>query len=307
MLNDSFHTFSAEYFTFSQLLFFIYLYHISPCMKPMIPSIYPDIPMHHLKMDYRHFPHSNQVPFKVVTYSGNLSFHQTTMQSMIKNIPQVRANNLPELMGRHNVALSAEAKCFRPVSLQSNSALVLNPSFKNSSMFTARSAQSGHLRKDPSVSNVITPHPFPAVLHPISQHPFHQQTSPVYRSASPSQLSPSTWIQRETFQLQPRPSQPIAPHDFTSTNLPFSPIFSNATPLYKTYGKSQGDNNHDASQINLFEQYTTPTPSLPSTSHTPQPQVNPYAQDSTTLGVAAYYQGSNNYPQPVRHCPLPKP
>lgn len=62
----------------------------------------------------------------------------------------------------------------------------------------------------------------------------------------------------------------------------------------------QAETNHDlGSQTNLFEQFTTNTPSLPSTSHTPQPQVNPYTQDASSLGVAAFYSGSGNYPVPV--------
>lgn len=62
----------------------------------------------------------------------------------------------------------------------------------------------------------------------------------------------------------------------------------------------QAENNHDlGSQTNLFEQFTTNTPSLPSTSHTPQPQVNPYNQDASSLGVAAFYSGSGNYSVPV--------
>ncbi|MCJ1348224.1 PAB-dependent poly(A)-specific ribonuclease subunit 3, partial [Peltigera leucophlebia] len=65
---------------------------------------------------------------------------------------------------------------------------------------------------------------------------------------------------------------------------------------------SSVENNHDlGSQSNLFEQFTTNTPSLPSTSHTPQPQVNPYTQDASSLGVAAFYPGSSNYSLPLQH------
>lgn len=49
-----------------------------------------------------------------------------------------------------------------------------------------------------------------------------------------------------------------------------------------------------------FDQFTTATSVISSTSHTPQPQVNPYAQDSNGLGLASYYQTSNSFTHPGR-------
>lgn len=61
----------------------------------------------------------------------------------------------------------------------------------------------------------------------------------------------------------------------------------------------QAENTPDVPHSNQFDQYGTSTPLIASASHTPQPTINPYAQDSGPLGVPTYFQGQSNYSQPV--------
>ncbi|MCJ1428634.1 PAB-dependent poly(A)-specific ribonuclease subunit 3 [Sticta canariensis] len=91
--------------------------------------------------------------------------------------------------------------------------------------------------------------------------PFHQQYSPVRHFAGPARQGPNVQI----------PSGP-------SRNV---------------------ESSHDASHVNPFEFIPhTSTPNLPSTSHTPQPQANPYVQETNSM---TYYQGSNNFSQPLQY------
>ncbi|KAI4268722.1 MAG: hypothetical protein L6R38_007738 [Xanthoria sp. 2 TBL-2021] len=68
--------------------------------------------------------------------------------------------------------------------------------------------------------------------------------------------------------------------------------YNNAIPP----GSFQPDQNGD-SQSTLFDHYT-PTPSNQPAA---QSQINPYAQDGSTMGSGAYFQSSANYPQQLQH------
>ncbi|KAL8997112.1 MAG: hypothetical protein Q9169_003548 [Polycauliona sp. 2 TL-2023] len=68
--------------------------------------------------------------------------------------------------------------------------------------------------------------------------------------------------------------------------------YSNAIPP----GSFQTDHNGD-SHPTVFDHYT-PTSSSQTTS---QSQINPYAQDGSSMGSGAYFPGSTNYPQQLQH------
>lgn len=75
-------------------------------------------------------------------------------------------------------------------------------------------------------------------------------------------------------------------------------VFIQAEIFHSTDKHLQVESSHDASHVNPFEFIPqTSTPNLPSTSHTPQPQANPYVQETNAM---TYYQGSHNFSQPVR-------
>lgn len=67
----------------------------------------------------------------------------------------------------------------------------------------------------------------------------------------------------------------------------------------KTDRFEQAEPHNGTSQADPFDPYPTVATSIASASHTPQPQTNPYVQDPGPLGVAAYFQGSSNFSQPV--------
>ena len=67
----------------------------------------------------------------------------------------------------------------------------------------------------------------------------------------------------------------------------------------KTNRFKQAEPHNGTSQADPFDPYPTVSASIVSASHTPQPQTNPYVQDPGSLGVAAFYQGSGNFSQPV--------
>ena len=63
----------------------------------------------------------------------------------------------------------------------------------------------------------------------------------------------------------------------------------------------QGETNGAMATANPYDPFTAATPSLATANHaTHQPQVNPYTQDTNNIGGASYYQGQNNFAQPVR-------
>ncbi|KAL8983971.1 MAG: hypothetical protein Q9205_001943 [Flavoplaca limonia] len=68
--------------------------------------------------------------------------------------------------------------------------------------------------------------------------------------------------------------------------------YNNAIPP----GSFQADQNGD-SHPTVFDHYT-PTPTHQPTS---QSQINPYAQDSSTMGSGTYFPGTTNYPQQLQH------
>ena len=78
---------------------------------------------------------------------------------------------------------------------------------------------------------------------------------------------------------------------------PFVPSHSSSSnqSFYKAQASFQVDNDAGIPQPNFFEPYASNTVTPGHT--TPQPQVNPYAQDASSLAGSAYYQGSGGYPQ----------
>ena len=135
-------------------------------------------------------------------------------------------------------------------------------------------------------------------------------------------LGPDTGTSPDTFQQQ----LPHTTHDHLSMYNQFRPIFlqnpsithdtsvptdipvnqssayffpshslSSNQPFHKAQESLQIENNDEISQPNFFEPYP-PATSTPAHA-TPQPQVNPYAQDANGLTGSAYFQGSNSYGQ----------
>ncbi len=118
---------------------------------------------------------------------------------------------------------------------------------------------------------------------PIPQQypPMHNQTRPLYMHA-PTLTHSMSFHNDNSF------GQSTA-YVFPSHS------FSSNQPFHKAQGCFQVENNDDISQSSFFEPYA---PGTPTPNHaTPQPQVNPYAQDANGLGGPAYFQGSNNYAQ----------
>ena len=71
--------------------------------------------------------------------------------------------------------------------------------------------------------------------------------------------------------------------------------------IYHAQRMYQGENNGAMTTPNPYDPFTASTPSLATSNHaTHQAQVNPYTQDTNTMGGASYYQGQNNFAQPVR-------
>ena len=117
---------------------------------------------------------------------------------------------------------------------------------------------------------------------PLAQHPpIYNQTRPLH-SDTPRSM-------RSTAIHSNGPFEPISAHVFPSHSL------SSNQPFHKAQSSFQIENNDEISQPNFFESFASAT-STPAHA-TPQPQVNPYAQDANGLAGPAYYQGSNNYAQ----------
>lgn len=117
-------------------------------------------------------------------------------------------------------------------------------------------------------------------------HSFSSATSPTFKRPLPYSRSLSSF---------PMPKS----HDYH-----FNPLESNRSSHSQPaetgmlncvdQGSFQPDQNGD-SQSTLFDHYT-PTPSNQPAA---QSQINPYAQDGSTMGSGAYFQSSANYPQQV--------
>lgn len=111
--------------------------------------------------------------------------------------------------------------------------------------------------------------------------PMYNQTRPLYMH-SPSLTSSMPFQNNNSFSQS---SACVFPSHSFSSNQPF----------HKAQESFQIENNDDISQTNFFEPYA---PATPTPNHaTPQPQVNPYAQDANGLSGQPYYQGSNSFTQ----------
>lgn len=124
--------------------------------------------------------------------------------------------------------------------------------------------------------------------------PFHHQYSPVHHSAPPVRWSPfvQTPSGLSRLYVQPQNVESLYPRVSASQFHPSTRSF------YRAHNHLQGESSHDSSHVNPFDFIPqTSTPNLPSASHTPQPQANPHVQETNSM---TYYQGSNNFSQPVR-------
>lgn len=134
--------------------------------------------------------------------------------------------------------------------------------------------------------------PYSLVVNGNHPPPKSSRLSPKAVNAAPFKPKGST----------PAPTAPI----FTPSAKPYNPSAPDwVAPDVQDFVQQPYDNlsivesSHDASHVNPFEFIPqTSTPNLPSTSHTPQPQVNPYVQESNSM---TYYQGSNNFSQPLQY------
>lgn len=101
----------------------------------------------------------------------------------------------------------------------------------------------------------------------------------------------------------PYPSQ--APHPFRWNGGNFFPyaLPTGSQQTYHAQPTFQGESNGAMTAANPYDPFTAATPSLATANHaTHQAQVNPYTQDTNSMGGASYYQGQNNFAQPVRLC-----
>lgn len=125
------------------------------------------------------------------------------------------------------------------------------------------------------------PDAFQQQLSPAPHPPMYNQTRPLYSDTS--RVAHSTAFHSNG------PFEPISASVFPSHSL------SSNQQFHKAQGFFQIENNDEISQPNFFEPFASAT-STPAHA-TPQPQVNPYAQDANSLAGPAYYQGSNSYAQ----------
>lgn len=289
-------------------------------------------------MHYQYSPLGNPESFWDVRSNGNLSFYPSDLQPF-KNKNAHRGPDLPRNQafwnGPHPMIYNGE-KGHCPNPRQLNQEFTpgtysdkLSP-FCNSRPYSRSSDYLVHPTHSTGSSNSFSNSYEPTLQRSFGGLPIHWSTSP-NPLGSPTR-------EHESFSFQPTTSRNDMPVNPSSTNSPWTEGFSSSNALHQaserllkaqnlakrqrahaervsTFQISftskndknnaytinlQAENNHElGSQTNLFEQFTTNTPSLPSTSHTPQPQVNPYNQDASSLGVAAFYSGSGNYSVPV--------
>lgn len=124
--------------------------------------------------------------------------------------------------------------------------------------------------------------------------PFHQQYSPIRQFASPVRHAPFVQVPSELSHSY------VSPQDLEYLNSAFPPsqFHPCEQSFYRAHNHLQVESSHDSSLVNPFEFIPqTSTSNLPSASHTPQPQANPYVQETNSM---TYYQGSNSFSQPVR-------
>ena len=105
---------------------------------------------------------------------------------------------------------------------------------------------------------------------------------------------------RPTFLQTPSDTHDISisnhtPIDQSPASVLPSHSLSSSQPFHKAQGSFQIENNDEIPQPSFFEPYA-PVSATPAHT-TPQPQVNPYAQDANGLTGSAFYQSSNSYTQ----------
>ncbi|KAI4196107.1 MAG: hypothetical protein LQ350_006770 [Teloschistes chrysophthalmus] len=132
---------------------------------------------------------------------------------------------------------------------------------------------------------------------------------PRHLQAWESPSAQDIWFdQRSLSQCSPLQSMPHVLHD---PRMLFQPNilniayhnhqFRNEMLNHTGQGTFQTDQNGDSPHSNVFDHYT-PTPSVPTQNHsTATPQINPYAQDGSTMSSSAYFPGGTNYPQQLQH------
>ena len=109
---------------------------------------------------------------------------------------------------------------------------------------------------------------------------------------------PQVYHQAYPFDVNAPGSSPSMPFHNSNHSLgPFFPSHSSSSnqPFHKAQESFQVENTDAIPQANYFEPYAS-TSATPAHT-TPQPQVNPYAQDTSSLAGPTYYQGSGNYTQ----------
>lgn len=146
-----------------------------------------------------------------------------------------------------------------------------------------------------------------AYSHP---HPFHYTPSPEPRAVAyppqshphlPAQPHQSDGGKMYPIPLYQYPSE--VPHPLQWVGGSFSPyaLRSGSQQTYHAQQIYQGESNGAITTANPYDPFTAAAPSLAAANHaTHQSQVNPYTQDTNNMGGASYYQGQNNFAQPVR-------
>ena len=201
----------------------------------------------------------------------------------------------------HVKSLSVDAAPFQP-----------DPNYHTPSA-KARAAASAsqslpHLRAQPRHFDSGQMLPFPPYYTP-SPGPYEPEWDggpfPPYYTPSPGPHEPE-------WNGGPIPSYytpSLGPHEPEWNGGRFSPYAPHAphaphTGFQQTYHAQrvyQGESNGAMTTANPYDPFTAATPSLATANHaTHQPQLNPYTQDTNTMGGASYYQSQNSFAQPVR-------
>ena len=199
-------------------------------------------------------------------------------------------NQLGNSAGRHQPVLQPLAEPFTPANPRPGHYTILpkrlkaysdEPGFYQSSRYGAHGDAN-----DSSPSSLRSRHP--GYARALS----HTTTDDPNSSFDFSSL-------QHSFPLRSEPVRPLAAPNFTNSH--FHSRYHKRDNMLRQMDQDpfQSESNGDVSHSNAFDHYT-PAPAIGPSSHaTPQPQVNPYAQENTTMGSGTYYPGSSNYPQPV--------
>ena len=125
----------------------------------------------------------------------------------------------------------------------------------------------------------------------------HHKVSQPILAARSSRIKPSLPYPPSpaSFSIPKSRDQRFSYPDFNHSSRIKSPTIGKLSRVEQ--GSFQADQNGD-SHPTVFDHYT-PTPTHQPTS---QSQINPYAQDSSTMGSGTYFPGTTNYPQQVS-CP----